>query len=109
MNTKDGKIACQWCGLVDDWHREVGNETHKGGKAVCNGCDKVIQWLPDLNKKPLKDTDLMPWGKYKGWMLGKVPADYFIWLNDQQKVQRDIKEYITSNLEVFKQEIHNGR
>ncbi len=109
MNTPDGKIACQWCGLVDDWHREVGNQVHKGGKAVCNGCGRTIQWLPDPNKQPLKDTSPMPFGKHKGMMLGKVPADYLIWLHGQPKLFKDLKDYLDKNIELLKQEIHNAR
>lgn len=35
----------------------------------------------------MKDSDLMPFGKYKGEKLGDVPADYLLWLVDQGNVR----------------------
>ena len=36
-----------------------------------------------INKKPLTDSDLMPWGKHKGTPMSDVPAGYLAWLLEQ--------------------------
>jgi len=33
--------------------------------------------------KALTDTDSMPFGEYKDYLLGDVPADYLLWLVKQ--------------------------
>lgn len=49
----------------------------------------------------LKDTDIMPWGKYKGKALANVPADYLVWLYEERKCHGAVKEYIEFNWDVL--------
>lgn len=58
----------------------------------------------------MKDTDLMPFGKYKGKMIGQVPAHYLIWLYDELKVKcshfaEPIRDYIADNMDALKLEL----
>jgi len=74
-------IVCTRCGLVDDYR------TEKSGphiKAICNGCDRYIKFLPQGNEEPT-----LHFGKYKTrtiksmtspdetsylrWILGNLP------------------------------------
>jgi hypothetical protein len=56
----------------------------------------------------LSDTDLMPFGKYKGQPMQDVPADYlhYLWTAGMKsKVQTDsVAEYIHRSLSALKQE-----
>lgn len=55
--------------------------------------------------EPLKDSDLMPIGKYKGWVMEKVPAKYLLYMYENYSdLNERVKEYIKSNLEVIKQQ-----
>ena len=62
--------------------------------------------------KPLEDTDLMPFGKYKNLQMQDVPASYlhYLWTNGmKQKVKFDpVAGYIAENLEALKEEYENG-
>lgn len=62
----------------------------------------------------MKDTDVMIFGKYKGKMLGELPADYMIWLYHEMKEKKnrfgkELTEYLESNLDYYKQQIYNGK
>lgn len=60
------------------------------------------------NKKkvePLKDTDLMPFGKYQGEEMQDVPASYLIWLYESTKCNERIKAYIEENRDVLDFEV----
>ncbi len=55
----------------------------------------------------MKDTDLMPFGKYKGLQMQEVPASYLLWyLNDSKYGMRDTRviDYIRDNIEVLRKE-----
>lgn len=63
--------------------------------------------------KAYDDETPMPWGKHKkeGLTLGEVPAQYFIWLEDQKwflpetnKAHRLMQDYIDENREVIEQQ-----
>ena len=56
----------------------------------------------------LEDSSIMPWGKYKGKEMGNIPADYLLWLYDNEKCSGDVKDYIEDNLSVLKQEVTNN-
>lgn len=45
----------------------------------------------------MTDTSLMPFGKYRGNKLANVPANYLIWLYDNNKVGGELKKYIEDN------------
>ncbi len=49
----------------------------------------------------MTDQDLMPFGKYKGEKMEKVPASYLLWLRDQGCSHPDVRDYIEENLTVL--------
>jgi uncharacterized protein (DUF3820 family) len=49
----------------------------------------------------MEDQDLMPFGKYKGEKMEKVPASYLLWLRDEGCSNRDVRDYIEGNLTVL--------
>lgn len=53
-----------------------------------------------LKTEQMKDTDLMPFGKYKGKEMQDVPDDYLIWLHKENKCFGKLKEYIEDNFDV---------
>jgi len=53
----------------------------------------------------LNDDSIMPWGKYKDYSMANVPADYLIWLYENNKCDASVKEYIIDNLSVLKKEV----
>ena len=55
--------------------------------------------------KPLEDTDIITFGIHKGKMLANIPAEYFIWLHENNKAFGTLKQYITENMDCFKKEI----
>ena len=65
----------------------------------------------------MKDTDLMPFGKYKGEQMEDVPADYLLWLKYDSKgktiyIGSDTEKillYIEDNLDVLNAEIKTDR
>lgn len=53
----------------------------------------------------LTDTSPMPFGKYKGDDMEDVPASYLLWLYDNNKCNKAVKDYIEDNMDVLKKEI----
>lgn len=55
----------------------------------------------------LTDESRMPFGKYKGEKMANVPAEYLMWLYENQtgEGKSDLKDYIEDNLDVIKVEI----
>jgi uncharacterized protein (DUF3820 family) len=39
----------------------------------------------------------MPWGKYKGEKMEKVPAGYLLWLRDNGYARGEVGKYIEEN------------
>lgn len=59
----------------------------------------------------MKDTDAMPFGKWKGLPMADVPADYFhfLWANGKKDdKQCNVADYIRRNLSALKQEYPDG-
>lgn len=56
----------------------------------------------------LTDESPMPFGKYQGREMANVPADYLIWLYENNKCNRAVKDYIEDNLDVLQYEIKNN-
>jgi len=57
-------------------------------------------------RQVLTDESIMPaWSKHKGKKLANVPADYLVWLYENDKCYPALKEYIESNLETLKLEV----
>ena len=55
--------------------------------------------------KRLTDESPMPYGKYKGRPMEDVPADYLIWLVDNQRASPEVMGYVEENREVLNKEI----
>ena len=55
----------------------------------------------------MKDTDLMPFGKFKGMKMGNVPASYLLWLYEKNMNVKtfgkmdDVTVYINDNLDLL--------
>ena len=52
----------------------------------------------------------MKFGKYKGYRLGEIPADYMLWLYDEMSAKdnpfsKKMTEYLAENLEYYQQQI----
>jgi len=63
--------------------------------------------------KPLTDDDRMPYGKYKGEKLLRVPASYFHWLWTNGKSAEppgkdDVADYIRHNMASLKLDHPDG-
>jgi len=58
---------------------------------------------------PLTDQSPMPFGKHNGTAMANVPADYLLWLYENNKCTPDVREYITDNLDALRLEIENTR
>lgn len=52
----------------------------------------------------MDDNSVMPYGIHKGKKLANVPAQYLIWLYENNKCSGEVREYIKENLEVLKNE-----
>ena len=50
----------------------------------------------------MSDESIMPWGKHQGKQMADVPAEYLIWLYDNQKCSGKVKIYIVQNLDVIR-------
>jgi len=56
----------------------------------------------------MTDTDIMPFGKYRGEIMQNVPASYLLWLADQPNVkinQSELFAYIEDNRKVLEKEV----
>lgn len=47
----------------------------------------------------------MPWGMHQGKQMMDVPADYLVWLFENNKVNGAVKRYIEQNMDTLKLEI----
>ncbi len=61
-------------------------------------------------KQELQDNDPMPFGKYKGDPMEKVPASYlhWLWTNGKSKESDPVADYIRRNLSALAQEYKDG-
>ncbi|MCL2651969.1 MAG: DUF3820 family protein [Candidatus Azobacteroides sp.] len=55
----------------------------------------------------ITDSSQMPFGKYQGMAMINVPADYLMWLYDNNKCNSEVRVYIVENLDVLKKEIND--
>ena len=51
------------------------------------------------------DYDLMPFGKYEGWELGDIPAEYLLEILRSGEAQGELKEYIQDVKEILEVEV----
>jgi uncharacterized protein (DUF3820 family) len=57
----------------------------------------------------MEDTDLMPFGKFKGEQMINVPAHYLLWLLENGCNNQKVKDYIIDNKDVLLKEIKEGK
>lgn len=57
----------------------------------------------------MKDTDIMPFGKYMGQKMANVPADYLIWLYENNKCNFGVRQYVRDNLKDLKAEANKNK
>lgn len=57
----------------------------------------------------MTDESIMPFGKHKGKKMADVPADYLLWLYENDKCRGEVKAYIEDNLQVIKDEIRRAK
>lgn len=55
------------------------------------------------------DETPMPFGKYKGTKLANVPAEYLMYLYDNDKVIGHLKNYIEDNKDVLAIELKTNK
>jgi uncharacterized protein (DUF3820 family) len=60
-------------------------------------------------KSKMKDTDLMPYGKYKGEKMANLEASYLIWLFENNKAFGDVLKYIRANESNLRLEMTNSK
>jgi len=53
----------------------------------------------------MTDSDLMPYGKYKGEKMANVPASYLLWLYENDKCSTHVLQYVRENYDVLKMEV----
>lgn len=53
----------------------------------------------------LTDESLMPYGQYQGEKMANVPAGYLMYMYDNDKCDKQVKDYIEDNMDVLKEEI----
>lgn len=59
-----------------------------------------LKRLNEMENK-LTDESLMPFGKYKDYSMINVPASYLIWLYENDKCNKLVKDYIIDNWDVL--------
>jgi len=57
----------------------------------------------------LTDTSTIWFGKHKGKKLENVPADYLIWLFDNNKCPNSLRQYIIENRDVLDKEASEAK
>jgi len=55
--------------------------------------------MAEQNNEPLDDEDEMPYGVHQGEKMGDVPAEYLIWLYENNRCSGKVKAYIYENLD----------
>jgi len=53
----------------------------------------------------MDDNSIMPYGAHKGTKMANVPANYLLWLLNNNKCSGDVKAYIEDNKDVLEHEI----
>lgn len=53
----------------------------------------------------MEDSDLMPFGKYKGKEMEDVPAQYLLWLYSEGCDNEYVIDYVEENLDVLRKEL----
>lgn len=53
----------------------------------------------------MNDNDLMPNGIHKGKKMSSVPAEYLLWVFDNDKCSKDVRAYILDVMEALQTEV----
>ena len=53
----------------------------------------------------LTDKSIMPSGKHKGKKMEDIPADYLLWIYENNACSKEVSFYIHENLDTIKEEI----
>ena len=53
----------------------------------------------------MNDKSIMPWGKWKGRQMADIPADYLLWLYENNKAAGEVLQYIRENIEVLRHQV----
>ncbi len=53
------------------------------------------------NTFKLKDSSLMPTGKYAGIKMANVPASHLIWIYENNRATISVRTYVKENLELL--------
>ncbi len=57
----------------------------------------------------MTDESIMPFGKYADKQMADVPADYLLWLYENNKCYGEVKSYIKENIDVIKSQIEYAK
>lgn len=55
--------------------------------------------------RELTDNSEMPFGKYAGEKMANIPAQYLLWMYDNNRCTGSVLVYITANLDVLRKEV----
>lgn len=58
---------------------------------------------------PISDDFIMPFGKYEGMKIADVPDEYLLWLYDNQRCYREVKQYIIENLDAIRANVKQNQ
>lgn len=59
--------------------------------------------------RALRDTDEMPFGEHKGKQMIDVPAEYLLWLYNNELRKGNVLNYIIDNMEALKKEVEESK
>lgn len=60
--------------------------------------------MPKLN-----DKSPMPYGKFKNVPMANIPADYLIWLYENNKCTYPVSVYVKENIDALRKEVENSK
>jgi hypothetical protein len=69
-------------------------QTFKDGKThikqSCQSCGKFLKWAPHVSDEEFT----MPFGQYKGELLGQIDKSYLQWLYESKETANSLKKRI---------------
>lgn len=80
-------------------------EVLESKQIVAIQCFKIVKIMLEDAQDRLTDHSLMPFGKHKGLTMEEVPADYLLYLYDQDIAYGEVKDYIKENEDVLRLEV----
>lgn len=84
------------------------DEYYKYGKSPAFQKKQKQAYLERLDDPPLRNINpyTMPFGKYKGQLLGIIPVSYLEWIVEQSYVDQTLKNRILCNIR-YRSEVIN--